>query len=96
VDTTPSTRTTARSDGVVAVLVVVVILILVDHATAELLTAVAAAFRGIYSLWTRRPRRSGPEHCRARWRRGSGHRARTDEFGRVPTWRTRRMIENAA
>jgi len=39
----------------VAVLVVVVILILVDHATAELLTAVAAAFGGIYSLWTRRP-----------------------------------------
>lgn len=39
----------------IAVLAGMVILILVGHASAELLTAVAASGSGVYSLWARRP-----------------------------------------
>lgn len=39
----------------IAVLVGIVILILVGHANAELLTAAAASGTGVYSLWARRP-----------------------------------------
>lgn len=40
----------------VAVVGGVIILILLGHATAELLTAASAASTGMYSLWARHPR----------------------------------------
>jgi len=39
----------------IAVLVGILIMILVGHASAEMLTAASASASGVYSLWARRP-----------------------------------------